>query len=217
VRCRWSAYFCARACARSNPRSHARPPRALSPAGRRRAPAAAAADDDGERREGGGAPPGKRMRHDEGGEGASASASAAGASAASAAASAQGRRGAPSAAAAAAAAADDGVSGGGGGEHDEAGASQVVDEADDTVYCLCQQTSYGEMIGCDNDDCPYEWFHLPCVGLTLGTRPRGKFFCPNCRFYEGALDREGDFRRMSANPPSRVAPQHQRPRGGGAR
>ena len=59
--------------------------------------------------------------------------------------------------------------------------------------------------------------HISGVGLTLGTRPRGKFFCPNCRFYEGALDREGDFRRMSANPPSRVAPQHQRPRGGGAR
>jgi hypothetical protein len=30
-------------------------------------------------------------------------------------------------------------------------------EADDTLYCLCQQKSYGEMIGCDNDKCEYEW------------------------------------------------------------
>lgn len=30
-------------------------------------------------------------------------------------------------------------------------------EADDQPYCFCQQKSYGEMIGCDNDKCPYEW------------------------------------------------------------
>ena len=133
------------------------------------------------------------------------SASASSAAAGSAAASAAERRGAPAAAAEH-----------GGGEREDPGASQIVDEADDTVYCLCQQTSYGEMIGCDNDDCPYEWFHLPCVGLTLGTRPRGKYFCPNCRYYEGP-GTEGDFRRISLNPPTRIAPQHVRARGGGAR
>lgn len=30
-------------------------------------------------------------------------------------------------------------------------------DADDTLYCFCQQRSYGEMIGCDNDACEYEW------------------------------------------------------------
>lgn len=30
-------------------------------------------------------------------------------------------------------------------------------EADDTLYCFCQQKSYGEMIGCDNGECEYEW------------------------------------------------------------
>ena len=35
-------------------------------------------------------------------------------------------------------------------------------ESDDRPYCICQQKSYGEMIGCDNDECPYEW-----VGLFL--------------------------------------------------
>ncbi|BEI81999.1 hypothetical protein CcaverHIS002_0211590 [Cutaneotrichosporon cavernicola] len=30
-------------------------------------------------------------------------------------------------------------------------------EADDQLYCFCQQKSFGEMIGCDNDKCKYEW------------------------------------------------------------
>lgn len=30
-------------------------------------------------------------------------------------------------------------------------------EADDTLYCFCQKKSYGEMIGCDNEKCDYEW------------------------------------------------------------
>ena len=28
------------------------------------------------------------------------------------------------------------------------------------------QVSYGDMVACDNEDCPYEWFHYPCVGVT---------------------------------------------------
>jgi chromatin modification-related protein YNG2 len=30
-------------------------------------------------------------------------------------------------------------------------------EAEDTLYCFCQRQSFGEMIGCDSDDCHYEW------------------------------------------------------------
>ncbi|KAI4458584.1 inhibitor of growth protein [Holotrichia oblita] len=30
-------------------------------------------------------------------------------------------------------------------------------------YCLCNQVSYGDMVACDNEDCPSEWFHYPCV------------------------------------------------------
>ena len=33
-------------------------------------------------------------------------------------------------------------------------------------YCICNQVSYGDMVACDNEDCPYEWFHYPCVGVT---------------------------------------------------
>lgn len=28
-----------------------------------------------------------------------------------------------------------------------------------------RKVSFGRMIGCDNENCPTEWFHFPCVGL----------------------------------------------------
>ncbi|XP_019618583.1 PREDICTED: inhibitor of growth protein 4-like [Branchiostoma belcheri] len=59
--------------------------------------------------------------------------------------------------------------------------SDVLDmpvDPNEPTYCLCHQVSYGEMIGCDNPDCPIEWFHFGCVGLT--TKPKGKWFCPKC-------------------------------------
>lgn len=45
-------------------------------------------------------------------------------------------------------------------------------------YCLCNEVSYGEMIGCDNGDCSIEWFHYACVGLN--SAPKGKWYCPHC-------------------------------------
>lgn len=64
--------------------------------------------------------------------------------------------------------------------------SDVLDmpvDPNEPTYCLCHQVSYGEMIGCDNPDCPIEWFHFACVGLT--TKPKGKWYCPKC-----SLDRK---------------------------
>jgi len=60
-------------------------------------------------------------------------------------------------------------------------ASDVLDmpvDPNEPTYCVCHQVSYGEMIGCDNMDCPIEWFHFGCVGLTA--KPKGKWFCPKC-------------------------------------
>ena len=52
-------------------------------------------------------------------------------------------------------------------------------EADDQrLYCFCHQVSYGSMVGCDDKDCPHEWFHWGCVGLT--EEPKGKWYCPSC-------------------------------------
>ncbi|CAN0554378.1 unnamed protein product, partial [Ectocarpus sp. 8 AP-2014] len=36
------------------------------------------------------------------------------------------------------------------------------------VYCVCRQVGWGDMIGCDNEDCEHgEWFHYHCVGLEM--------------------------------------------------
>lgn len=51
--------------------------------------------------------------------------------------------------------------------------------ANEPLYCTCQNISYGNMICCDNDNCPIEWFHYGCVGLT--EEPTGKWYCPYCR------------------------------------
>lgn len=81
-------------------------------------------------------------------------------------------------------------------------------EADTRLYCYCQKTSFGEMIGCDDDACVYEWvspgsvlqggrchtttttttltitirwtvqFHLSC--LRLDRPPEGTWLCPDC-------------------------------------
>lgn len=59
--------------------------------------------------------------------------------------------------------------------------SDVLDmpvDPNEPTYCLCHQVSYGEMIGCDNLDCPIEWFHFACVDLK--NKPKGKWYCPKC-------------------------------------
>ena len=71
------------------------------------------------------------------------------------------------------------------------------DDADDQRYCFCNNVSYGDMIGCDDDDCEREWFHLGCVGLSKP--PQGTWYCDAC------LERRTQQARQKAK------------RGGGAR
>ncbi|XP_053658376.1 uncharacterized protein LOC128707449 [Anopheles marshallii] len=61
---------------------------------------------------------------------------------------------------------------------DTPAAEETIDP-DEPTYCLCDQISFGEMILCDNDLCPIEWFHFSCVSLI--SKPKGRWFCPNCR------------------------------------
>jgi hypothetical protein len=73
---------------------------------------------------------------------------------------------------------------------------QTVDE-DSKPYCKCGRPSFGQMIGCDDSECEFEWvsgcrvfalpgltqffqFHLQCLGIT-GTPPQGEFMCPYCK------------------------------------
>lgn len=61
-------------------------------------------------------------------------------------------------------------------EVDEGEGSNAGDDM--TLYCFCQKVSYGEMIGCDNKTCQYEWFHVSCLGLK--ETPIGNWYCPQC-------------------------------------
>ena len=49
-------------------------------------------------------------------------------------------------------------------------------------YCICSQVSYGDMVGCDNEHCQYEWFHYSCIGIKAP--PQGKWYCPTCAVKE---------------------------------
>uniref|UniRef100_A0A8C5YTY3 Zinc finger PHD-type domain-containing protein n=1 Tax=Marmota marmota marmota TaxID=9994 RepID=A0A8C5YTY3_MARMA len=60
----------------------------------------------------------------------------------------------------------------------EASPTDLPIDPNEPTYCLGNQVSYGEMIGCDNDECPIEWFHFSCVGLNH--KPKGKCYCPKC-------------------------------------
>lgn len=71
---------------------------------------------------------------------------------------------------------------------------KVSRDAEDEVYCSCRQVSFGNMIGCDNDACPYEWFHLGCVGLV--EPPQGKWYCPTCT---QAMAKEKETKKRSRN------------------
>ncbi len=60
--------------------------------------------------------------------------------------------------------------------------SLIKDDAniEEKVYCYCRKAESGQMIGCDNPSCSYEWFHFECLKIT--TPPKKKsWFCPDCR------------------------------------
>ncbi|XP_023218911.1 inhibitor of growth protein 3-like isoform X1 [Centruroides sculpturatus] len=79
---------------------------------------------------------------------------------------------------------------------EDSGDSSLVDEngqpldwsydPNEPRYCICNQVSYGDMVACDNEDCPVEWFHYACVGITQP--PKGKWYCPQCT---SAMKRRG--------------------------
>lgn len=60
-------------------------------------------------------------------------------------------------------------------------AALAAADASEPTYCTCKRISFGEMIACDNPECAVEWFHFECVGLTPETRPKGKWYCKDCR------------------------------------
>lgn len=70
--------------------------------------------------------------------------------------------------------------------HDGAADDDAMDEGgyedegdDNKLYCICHSVSHGNMVACDNENCPYEWFHWECVGMTQ--EPKGRWLCTECR------------------------------------
>lgn len=71
---------------------------------------------------------------------------------------------------------------------------ETGEESVEDRWCYCRQGSYGTMVACELLDqgvclylfkvlftilkCPYQWFHLDCVGLT--EVPPGKWYCEGC-------------------------------------
>ena len=53
-------------------------------------------------------------------------------------------------------------------------------EQDKKIYCKCQENKDEEMIGCDNPNCKYEWFHLSCLGLTK-VPDSSEWYCDYCK------------------------------------
>lgn len=63
-------------------------------------------------------------------------------------------------------------------DHTNPGPGQASSNSNEPTYCYCNQVSFGEMVGCDGDDCKREWFHLPCIGFK--NPPKGKWYCDDC-------------------------------------
>lgn len=36
------------------------------------------------------------------------------------------------------------------------------------------------MIGCDDENCRHQWFHISCIGLDKKKRLPDKWYCPEC-------------------------------------
>lgn len=64
---------------------------------------------------------------------------------------------------------------------DEEEEDEEDDDDDNRRYCFCNERSYGEMVACENDKCPYEWFHLACVGMKKAPDDDEVWYCPECR------------------------------------
>ena len=47
-------------------------------------------------------------------------------------------------------------------------------------HCICGKQDRNPMIGCDNENCPNQWFHWNCVGIRKDPKSN-VWYCKNCR------------------------------------
>jgi len=48
------------------------------------------------------------------------------------------------------------------------------------LYCICNRPQFGEMIGCDDEKCEIEWFHVGCVNVSPSALKGGTWYCSDC-------------------------------------
>lgn len=81
------------------------------------------------------------------------------------------------------------------GDVEEEEEEDFDENGEEPLYCYCQQVSYGEMVACDAEDCPREWFHLECVGLGRAPGRNAKWYCDECK---EKLVRRGKFSSLAS-------------------
>lgn len=59
--------------------------------------------------------------------------------------------------------------------------SRVRKRARKNKWCICDDPSPLDMIGCDNPNCPVEWYHMKCVGFKVEPTGKRNWICPKCR------------------------------------
>lgn len=65
-------------------------------------------------------------------------------------------------------------------EHQPIVIEQPTVDPNELLYCTCRRVYFGRMVGCENNDCKYEWFHFECVGITEDPDPDISWYCPEC-------------------------------------
>ena len=50
------------------------------------------------------------------------------------------------------------------------------------MFFTYRRVQFGQMIGCENQECPYEWFHNACVGFAEDFIPPEDmiWYCSEC-------------------------------------
>ena len=62
---------------------------------------------------------------------------------------------------------------------DEKKQGDSIKSTSEIMDCYCERSESGHMIGCDNVNCAYQWFHIK--RLNLKSVPKSKtWFCPDC-------------------------------------
>ena len=67
------------------------------------------------------------------------------------------------------------------GNHTDISEASSVSSEDLVKYCYCRDIEHGKMVKCDGPACPFERFHLGCVGLRRMPNKSKSWLCGFCK------------------------------------